>query len=204
MRRRSTYVVPLLLVAVVGGAAGTVLALTTDSGSGPDATAIDSGAPAGSEGSGASDASPSGSTGAPATEGVRLPFVFHSMRNQDCAQDPTPDPADGLLERWTCHDSLGAAPATVYYARWATVTDAAVDSDGWTDGSYARRPDATDRAGVGFDRWSGTNDGAYKMTWAYRDAPFSVTVVLPADVRPPFDDVLLDGLVELRPPEDLP
>jgi hypothetical protein len=179
LSRRSTYVVLLVVVAVVGGVAGTLLALTT--GDRDSGTAADAGA----------------TSDAPARHGLR--WVFPSMAGQDCDEDTSPDPAGGRRERWVCRDSFAGYGATVYYSRWSTLADAGVYSDSWKDGTFRRQPGATDRAGSGFDRWAGTNEGSYKLTWAYQDAPYSVTVVLPLAERPTFDDVLLDGLVELRP-----
>jgi hypothetical protein len=190
---RSAYVVALVLVAVIGAVGGVALALSSDDG--PAA------APAGTA------TTPSGSSTSPQPplpSPTALEQAFPSMAGQDCVQDTQADATEvpGRLRRWRCTADYDGTTATVFYSEWTTSAAAVTYSDSWTGGSYARTG-GTDRAGDGFLRWAGTNQGAYKLTWTYLDAPYSVTVALPLGERPTTDEVLASGLVELRPPQDL-
>ena len=205
MSRRPAYVVALVAVAVIGAVAGVWLALASGSGSGSTAGATSHG-PATAPASSSPPASPPVSmrSSASATPSA-LEQVFPSMAGQSCVQDTQSEATGvpGRLRRWRCTADYAGTTATIFYSEWTTSTAAVSYSDSWTGGTYARTG-GTDRAGEGFLRWAGTNEGGYKLTWTYLDAPYSVTVVLPLDERPTTDDVLASGLIELRPPAEVP
>ena len=202
MSRRSTYVVALVAVAVVGAVAGVWLALASGGGSGTDAGPV---GPS-STTSTTSDATAPTTPSTPASSGPpeALEQVFPSMAAQDCAQDTQSEATEvpGRLRRWRCTADYDGAGATIFYSEWTTSVAAVSYADSWTDGSYARTG-GSDRAGDGLLRWAGTNEGYFKLTWTYVDAPYSVTVVLPRAERPTTDEVLASGLIELSPPQDV-
>jgi hypothetical protein len=204
----------MAVVALVGGVL-VVLDLVRDDGPGGDPAAVRSGRPTGS--ASPSDQPTPAPTTAPTTPvapAVRcwdgssaervadcsrpdgaagLAWVFPNLAGQKCG-DPT-QTGPGVVLRVLCVDRLAdGTRVQVGYYQWQSVRAGIA----FYEGQGLARADSG-----GVLRWTGASAGPpdiAKTAALYGNAPFSLTVTLPANAAPAADD---DRIFALRPPEQL-